>query len=1053
LAPIDARPLGQILLIESLVTELPDKASMLRFTARGMEEVPGIEKVWFQDELTLPNTPGTQTFEIRHKGHLHSVLCFKVMDEALFSPYAPYIKNLAFMLGIVLDERIQREENERYKTQLESLVEVRTQALLESEARAHSMLRTALDGVWLLDTNASLVEVNEAACTMLGYYHDEMMGMGIDKIEAQYSAEEIQARLLRIRQHGSDLFESQHRRKDGSKFSVEVSVTFLPELNQFVAFLRNITERKRIEEEFTQVTDLLEKSHALSKMGAWTLDLRTNHLTWTPGAYRLHEVDPTIYIPTVDTAVEFYEAECRPIILHAVRNATETGQGYDLELRIRSAKGRPMWIKTMGNAVFEEGRCIRLLGTIQDITERKAHERELLRLNHLYEMLSQLGQTLVRIGSRETLLQEMCDIAVFRGGFRLAWVGWVDAATNQVLPVAKAGQAVDYLEGIIVRVEDFREGHGPTGISIRENRTCVCQDFSTSPIMMPWKEKAAAFGLHASVAVPIRAHGQAVGALTVYSAEPDGFQEREVTLLEEAAAHISFGLDHIASEEQRRKLEAELTHTQKMESLGSLAGGVAHDMNNVLGAILGLASMQMDEAPDDSALKKNMETITKACRRGATLVKGLLGFARQGLAEEKVLNLNVLVQESVALLERTTLQKVHLHVDLANDLSAIQGDPGALSHALLNLCVNAVDAMPQGGTLTLTTRNEADNIVLLEIADTGTGMPKAILDKAMEPFFTTKPQGKGTGLGLSIVYGAIKAHHGKVEIQSELGTGTRVILRFPSCKSPAQDIESDSGSRRTPKQRTLHVLLVDDDELIQQSVREILKSLGHSTTIAASGEEALVKLRDGLSPDLVILDMNMPGMGGARTLPLIRFLLPTVPVFLSTGRIDQMALELVESHQHVTLLAKPFEYGELQQRLESLFMKPQQRPENFAPYLRHVKLLLVDDDEDVRFLTTRMLVKAGYQVITAKGGEEALEILRGGNIPDLIILDQNMIGLSGVQTMGLIRGILPSLPILISSGQPYIEEWECLKNSNVAVLSKPFDLAEIQAKLAQFAIT
>src|ERR1035438_6992454 len=232
---------------------------------------------------------------------------------------------------------------------------------------------------------------------------------------------------------------------------------------------------------------------------------------------------------------------------------------------------------------------------------------------------------------------------------------------------------------------------------------------------------------------------------------------------------------------------------------------------------MALASLQEAESADGSASKNRMETIATACHRGATLVKGLLDFARQGLAEEKILDLNTLVQEEVALLERTTLQRVHLEIDLAKDLLPIKGDPGALSHALLNLCINAVDAMPEGGTLALITRNGADGIVFLEVADSGSGMSREVLNKATDPFFTTKPLGMGTGLGLSIVFGTMKAHGGTMEIQSEPGKGTRVTLRFPSCKSSAQDSESDPESGEVPKQRTLHVLLVDDDELDRKS--------------------------------------------------------------------------------------------------------------------------------------------------------------------------------------------------------------------------------------------
>jgi signal transduction histidine kinase/CheY-like chemotaxis protein len=369
-------------------------------------------------------------------------------------------------------------------------------------------------------------------------------------------------------------------------------------------------------------------------------------------------------------------------------------------------------------------------------------------------------------------------------------------------------------------------------------------------------------------------------------------------------------------EAERREFEAQLRQVEKMDSLGSLAGGVAHDMNNVLGAILGLASTHLHKAPKGSDLARDMETITRTCQRGGTLVKGLLGFARKSLAEERELELNGLVREAVALLERTTLQKIRLITDLAGNLRAVKGDPAALSHALMNLSVNAVDAMPEGGTLTLRTRNETDGTVVLEVEDSGCGMPKEVLDRALDPFFTTKPQGEGTGLGLSMVYATMKAHEGRLDLHSEPGAGTRITLTFPGHHAAQGEPSPEAEPIFKAPQAPLSVLLVDDDEFIREAVEAVLEALGHSTTIATGGEEALKRLEAGLMPDLVILDMNMPGLDGAGTLPRLRSLNPSVPVLLATGRVDRAVLALIEAHQGVTLLSKPFDIKELQQKLE-----------------------------------------------------------------------------------------------------------------------------------------
>ena len=207
----------------------------------------------------------------------------------------------------------------------------------------------------------------------------------------------------------------------------------------------------------------------------------------------------------------------------------------------------------------------------------------------------------------------------------------------------------------------------------------------------------------------------------------------------------------------------------------------------------------------------------------------------------------------------------------------------------------------------------------VEVEDTGSGMSREIQARAMEPFFTTKPQGKGTGLGLSLVYGTVKAHQGQVELQSEPGRGTRVSLRFPPCRPSAPDPGPPGASQSAQPRRALHLLLVDDDELIQCSVPEMLGALGHRTVVAAGGAAALAELQGGLRPDGVILDMNMPGMDGALTLARIRALLPEVPVLLATGRVDQAAMDLIASDPRVTLLAKPFSLDLLRRQLERHF--------------------------------------------------------------------------------------------------------------------------------------
>jgi PAS domain S-box-containing protein len=376
-------------------------------------------------------------------------------------------------------------------------------------------------------------------------------------------------------------------------------------------------------------------------------------------------------------------------------------------------------------------------------------------------------------------------------------------------------------------------------------------------------------------------------------------------------------------QEERRSLEAQLHQSQKLESLGSLAGGVAHDMNNVLGAILSLASALREHAEPFSSSARNLDTIMSACMRGRGVVKSLLYFAQKDLQEERPVDLNELVREMSQLLSHLTLQRVGLTLDLQENLSLVRGDAGALSHALMNLCVNAIDAMPKGGSLRIQTTAVPDGGLTLRVQDTGEGMAPDVLAKAMEPFFTTKPRGKGTGLGLAMVYGTMKAHEGTFLLRSQPGEGTEAVLRFPPNRLEKQvqiPVVIPSRAQETPQAR-LKILLVDDDELIRESVAPMLEILGHRVTVASGGAQALQLLENGMAVDLVILDMNMPGMSGAEALPRILDLCPGMPVLMATGYSEHEIAPLMKDRPTVSSLRKPFSLKEIKTKIAALGIK------------------------------------------------------------------------------------------------------------------------------------
>ena len=376
--------------------------------------------------------------------------------------------------------------------------------------------------------------------------------------------------------------------------------------------------------------------------------------------------------------------------------------------------------------------------------------------------------------------------------------------------------------------------------------------------------------------------------------------------------------EHKKAEGESQLLRAEMEQMQKMESLGRLASGVAHDMNNVLGAILALSSAHLMADTRDSPTRRSFQTIRDAATRGGNMVQSLLHFARQSPVERRELDLNALMEAEVRLLEHTTLAKVTMVLALEPDLRHIRGDESALVHAVLNLCVKALDAMEDGGTLTLRTLNLGQDRVELRVEDTGCGMAPEIMARAMDPFFTTKEVGKGTGLGLSMAFTTAKAHGGHLAIQSAPGQGTQVSLVFPACHTQDLGAATEPQADPEPAGRALQLLLVDDDELIRRSTVMLVEILGHDVVATASGEEALALLDQGLCPDAVLLDMNMPGLGGKGTLPGLRARCPQIPVFLTTGRADQDALDLIAAHPGVVLLAKPFSIEDLKGYLRKL---------------------------------------------------------------------------------------------------------------------------------------
>jgi PAS domain S-box-containing protein len=365
--------------------------------------------------------------------------------------------------------------------------------------------------------------------------------------------------------------------------------------------------------------------------------------------------------------------------------------------------------------------------------------------------------------------------------------------------------------------------------------------------------------------------------------------------------------DHLREEEDQRKVEERMVQAQRLEALGVLVAGVAHNFNNILAIIMGTASMQEPEAKNPS-LQEALRIIDTACQRGRGLVRSLTHFARPSALNQVPIDLGALIAELRLLLGNTARKNIAMVQVLPEEPVWILGDPGSFNSALMNICLNSLDAMPGGGTLTLRVANLPSEAVEVSIEDTGEGMTPEILKRVTEPFFTTKAVDKGTGLGLSIAHGVVKAHGGTMEITSTPGHGTAVKLRFPRHIVPTRETLALMPPQTLGVSK---VLVVDDEEEVRGVLAKMLQLAGASEVkTVASGQEALVSMDSGDIPDLIILDHNMPGLNGTQTLALIKVGHPDMPVIIASGELGIEGRD-VFNQKNVGFITKPFRFDEI----------------------------------------------------------------------------------------------------------------------------------------------
>ena len=520
--------------------------------------------------------------------------------------------------------------------------------------------------------------------------------------------------------------------------------------------------------------------------------------------------------------------------------------------------------------------------------------------------------------------------------------------------------------------------------------------------------------------------------------------------------------------------EAALRQGQKMEAIGQLTGGMAHDFNNILQVIqANLDLMQSDAAAMPGALTR-LQSASAAAERGAGLTQQLLAFARRQPLEPRPTNIGELVSGLANLLRQALGERVTPEFAVAAESWNAKIDPGQLENAILNLAINARDAMPDGGSVRIEVSNatldrryatlHADvtpgSYVLVDVSDTGTGMPADVVTHAFDPFFTTKQDGKGTGLGLSMVYGFVRQSNGHIRIDSAIGQGTSVKLYLPRTLEQAVLSEPMPSGAATGSER---ILVVEDNDDVRSAVVDMLSGWGYRVVSAENPDAAAAALEKDPTFDLLFTDVVMPGtISAIELVEMARRLRPTMAVLLTSG----YARDLIPAQyrEGLPMIAKPYRSEELAAKVRatlsnrrpatsvettpSPFPSPAASPSP-PPSGRPRRILLVEDEVVLRMSTTDMLERLDCVVSGVGSGEQALELLARGATFDLLLTDLGLPGMSGEQLAAEIRRRHPGLPVVIASGYGRTAS----QADGVHFIGKPYSSIDLQQALDQAART
>ncbi|MEO8450318.1 MAG: PAS domain S-box protein [Gemmatimonadota bacterium] len=737
-------------------------------------------------------------------------------------------------------------------------------ALRKQEALFANAERIGGMGSWKVNLRTGDVVWSEATCDLFGITPAQFAGT-FEHFRTFIVAEDLQAYdAAQARGSPSNpFFEAEYRirRPDGqvrwmySRGNIEFDPAGAP-IGR-VGVVMDITEQHAAREQLVQNAALLRLAGKAARLGGWTIQLPDRTLTWSDENCAIHEVAPG-HKPTLEEGINYYLPEYRADVVRHVEACARDGTAYDLELPIITAKGRRIWVRSIGEAVRDaDGKIIQLQGAFQDISDRKKADEA------LREQAALLDKAQDAI-----LVRDLQHRVLYWNKSAERLYGWTAAeAVGRLVTELAYGDPGEFLAAMaatLAKGEWIGEIHQQTKAGnplIVEGRWTLVRDD----------------------------HGQPKSILSINT-------------------DVS----------QRKKLEQQFLRAQRLESIGTLAGGIAHDLNNVLTPIM-LSIELLKETVTDADSQATLSMIGASAQRGAEMVSQVLSFAR-GLEGRRVeVHLNHVVQDLVKIVYDTFPKNIAIKQRIRPDLWSLLADPTQLHQVMLNLCVNARDAMPDGGTITIRAENTTIdehyagmNIeapvgppVKIEIEDTGTGIPKEIIEKIFDPFFTTKEVGKGTGLGLSTSLAIVKSHGGFMRVYSDPGIGTRFRIYLPAAVT-ASHPNAVANAVSLPRGKGETVLVVDDEAPIRQITKQTLEAFGYRVLLAANGAEAVAIYEQHNAEIAVVLtDMMMPVMDGAATIRVLLQHNPRLRVVGASGIASSSRAQVTGAGAR-HFLAKPY---------------------------------------------------------------------------------------------------------------------------------------------------